>query len=160
MSQLYPRAEITLDQSVALKTAASRLSRDFTGTFNEQTIDRFLHSSYEQFADTATITRFLPLLAERFARQRLQALARVEGSTQDGKPVVLFLCTHNAGRSQMALGFFQHYAVTRLSRGPAAPNPVARSMPPRSRSCASAASTSRPSTRSRGPTRSSRQLTW
>lgn len=110
MSQLYPRAEITLDQSVALKTAASRLSRDFTGTFNEQTIDRFLHSSYEQFADTATITRFLPLLAERFARQRLQALARVEGSTQDGKPVVLFLCTHNAGRSQMALGFFQHYA--------------------------------------------------
>jgi arsenate reductase (thioredoxin) len=28
----------------------------------------------------------------------------------EGKPVVLFLCTHNAGRSQMALGFFQHYA--------------------------------------------------
>jgi arsenate reductase len=25
----------------------------------------------------------------------------------DGKPAVLFLCTHNAGRSQMALGFFQ-----------------------------------------------------
>ncbi|MBK3562704.1 arsenate reductase ArsC [Streptomyces sp. MBT62] len=28
----------------------------------------------------------------------------------DGKPVVLFLCVHNAGRSQMALGFFQHLA--------------------------------------------------
>nr|WP_281255397.1 arsenate reductase ArsC [Propionicimonas paludicola] len=28
----------------------------------------------------------------------------------DGKPVVLFLCTHNAGRSQMALGFFQAIA--------------------------------------------------
>jgi arsenate reductase (thioredoxin) len=27
-----------------------------------------------------------------------------------GRPTVLFLCTHNAGRSQMALGFFQHYA--------------------------------------------------
>jgi arsenate reductase len=27
-----------------------------------------------------------------------------------GKPAVLFLCTHNAGRSQMALGFFQHHA--------------------------------------------------
>ena len=24
-------------------------------------------------------------------------------------PTVLFLCVHNAGRSQMALGFFQHY---------------------------------------------------
>jgi arsenate reductase len=26
------------------------------------------------------------------------------------KPTVLFLCTHNAGRSQMALGFFTHLA--------------------------------------------------
>ena len=108
MSQ--PRATITLDQTVALKTAASRLSRDFAGTFNEETIERFLHSSYDQFAGKATIATFLPLLAERFARQRLQALARVEGHTHDGKPVVLFLCTHNAGRSQMALGFFEHYA--------------------------------------------------
>ncbi len=37
-------------------------------------------------------------------------LARIEAHTHDGKPVVLFLCAHNAGRSQMALGFFQHYA--------------------------------------------------
>jgi arsenate reductase (thioredoxin) len=28
----------------------------------------------------------------------------------DGKPAVLFLCTHNAGRSQMALGFFTRLA--------------------------------------------------
>ncbi len=28
----------------------------------------------------------------------------------DGKPTVLFLCVHNAGRSQMALGFFEHLA--------------------------------------------------
>ena len=26
------------------------------------------------------------------------------------RPTVLFLCTHNAGRSQMALGFFTHFA--------------------------------------------------
>jgi arsenate reductase len=110
MSDSHPRAQITLDQTVALKTAATRLSRDFAGTFNQETIERFLHSSYDQFAGKATIANFLPLLAERFARQRLQALARVEGLTHDSKPVVLFLCTHNAGRSQMALGFFQHYA--------------------------------------------------
>src|SRR5438445_236630 len=28
----------------------------------------------------------------------------------DGKPNVLFLCVHNAGRSQMAMGFCQHLA--------------------------------------------------
>jgi len=105
-----PHPEITLDQQLALKTAATRLSGDFAGTFNTETIERFLHSSYDQFAGRATIANFLPLLAERFARQRLQALARVEGLHIDGKPTVLFLCVHNAGRSQMALGFFTHYA--------------------------------------------------
>ena len=29
------------------------------------------------------------------------------------KPTVLFLCTHNAGRSQMALGFFTELAGDR-----------------------------------------------
>jgi arsenate reductase len=70
----------------------------------------FLHSSYDQFAGRATVPNFLPLLAERFARQRLRALARVEGKMTDNKPTVLFLCTHNAGRSQMALGCFNHLA--------------------------------------------------
>ena len=31
------------------------------------------------------------------------------------KPAVLFLCTHNAGRSQMAMGFFKHLAGDRAS---------------------------------------------
>ena len=52
-------------------------------------------------------------MAERFARQRLQALAKVEGMATDGLPVVLFLCVHNAGRSQMALGWFNHLAGDR-----------------------------------------------
>ncbi|MEE9963924.1 MAG: arsenate reductase ArsC [Propionicimonas sp.] len=95
------------DEKLALKQAASRLASDFTGLYGAETIELFLASSYDQFADRATVTRFLPLLAERFARQRLHALARIEGLHNDGKPVVLFLCTHNAGRSQMALGFFQ-----------------------------------------------------
>jgi len=98
------------DQSQAMKTAATRLARDFDGVFGEETIERFLHSSYDQFAPKATVTRFLPLMAERFATQRLQALAKVEGLHDDGKPTVLFLCVHNAGRSQMAMGFFTHLA--------------------------------------------------
>ena len=106
----HDRPEFTPDQQIALKTAATRLSREFDGTFNAETIERFLYTSYDQFAGRATVLNFLPLMAERFARQRLHALARVEGREVDGKPVVLFLCVHNAGRSQMALGFFQHYA--------------------------------------------------
>ena len=36
--------------------------------------------------------------------------ADADGNAPDRKPAVLFLCTHNAGRSQMALGFFTHLA--------------------------------------------------
>ncbi|WP_159945705.1 MULTISPECIES: arsenate reductase ArsC [unclassified Nocardiopsis] len=108
----HPR-EFTVDQRYALKVAAGNLGREFDGVFNSATIERFLTSSYDQFASGATIAQFLPLLAERFARQRLHALARVENRVNDGRPVVLFLCVHNAGRSQMAMGFFRHLAGDR-----------------------------------------------
>jgi arsenate reductase len=104
------QAEPTADMRHALRTAAARLAREFAGVYGTETIERFLHSSYDQFAAHATVPTYLPLLAERFARQRLHALTRVEGHRHDGRPVVLFLCTHNAGRSQMALGFFTSLA--------------------------------------------------
>src|SRR4029450_3275817 len=53
--------------------------------------------------------------AERFARQRLHALARVEGRRDDGVPIVLFLCVHNAGRAQIALRWFNHLAGARAT---------------------------------------------
>jgi arsenate reductase (thioredoxin) len=98
------------DTRLALRSAAKNLKGDFEGIFGVETIERFLQTSYDQLADRATVVSFLPLLAERFARQRLEALAKVEGKHDDGLPVVLFLCTHNAGRSQMALGWFKHFA--------------------------------------------------
>ena len=81
--------------------------------FGVETIERFLYSSYDQFASRSSVANYLPLIAERFARQRLRAMAKVEGLHIDGRPIVLFLCVHNAGRSQMALGFFQHLAGDR-----------------------------------------------
>ncbi|MBN9141429.1 MAG: arsenate reductase ArsC [Micrococcales bacterium] len=110
MPQHEPHASITIDQEAALASGADRLTREFEGTFGRETIDRFLHSSYAELAVRATVANYLPLLTEKFARQRLRALAKVDGLQVDGQPTVLFLCVHNAGRSQMALGFFQHHA--------------------------------------------------
>ena len=104
---------LSIEQQAALNTAAARLVSDFEGVFNQETIERFLYSSYDDFAGRATIHTWLPLLAERFARQRLQALARVEGKSDDTRPTVLFLCVHNAGRSQMAIGWFKEMAGDR-----------------------------------------------
>ena len=101
------------DQRLALRSASTTLAEELDGTFGAETIELFLATSYDQLATAAKVATFLPLLAERFARQRLRALAKVEGKAGDGRPVVLFLCTHNAGRSQMALGWFDHVAAGR-----------------------------------------------
>jgi len=45
--------------------------------------------------------------------QRRRAPATAAGRTVGRKPAVLFLCVHNAGRSQMAMGWFQHLAGDR-----------------------------------------------
>jgi len=110
---LTRKHDLTIDQTHALTVAANNLEREFSGVFGRETIEHFLASSYDQFAGNAKILNYLPLLAERFARQRLHAFSRVEGFVTDGKPVVLFLCVHNAGKSQMALGVFQKLAGDR-----------------------------------------------
>ncbi|AQT79571.1 phosphotyrosine protein phosphatase [Mycolicibacterium litorale] len=93
------------DEQHTLSAAAARLQREFGDTFGAQIIEDVVQSSYDRFAEHSAPAE----LAERFARQRLTALARVEDSGV-AKPTVLFLCTHNAGRSQMALGYFTHLA--------------------------------------------------
>jgi arsenate reductase len=104
---------LSIDQRYALRLAAGTLHEEFAHFFSTETIELYLETSYDQFADRAKFTNFLPLMAERFARQRLRALAKVEGHGTDGTPIVLFLCVHNAGRSQMALGWFNHLAGDR-----------------------------------------------
>ncbi len=105
--------DLPIDQQQALRSASVNLRRRYDGTFSVETIEHFLATSYDQFAARARVVTFLPLMAERFARQRLDALAKVEGRSADGRPTVLFLCVHNAGRSQMALGWFDHLAGDR-----------------------------------------------
>jgi arsenate reductase (thioredoxin) len=53
------------------------------------------------------INVFVPVLAHRFCRERLRALAQAEGIVGKDQPEVLFVCVHNAGRSQMAAGLLK-----------------------------------------------------
>lgn len=102
--------ELSLNERHTLKSAAERLHSEFAGTATEAAVERVLYSSYNKLADGARLHDFLVLLAERFARHRLRALAKLEGKLTESKPIVLFLCSNNAGRSQMAMGFFTHFA--------------------------------------------------
>ena len=102
--------ELTTEQLYLIKQAAERLKDDFSGVFGVETIERFMTDTRAQLESRATVATWLPILIERFARDRLRALAKVEGLTTDERPAVLFLCVQNAGRSQMAAGWLRHLA--------------------------------------------------
>lgn len=102
----------TIDQDAALAATVRALSTEFAATVGPETVARLVRESYDALATTATLRNHLPVLAERFARQRLRALRRLEGGAGEtgSAPTVLFLCVQNAGRSQMALGFLSALA--------------------------------------------------
>ncbi len=102
-------AQFTTEQLLQIKQAAVRLQTEFEGIFNTETIERFMTDSQHRLAPKARFTNWLPMLIERFSRERLTALAKVESGVSE-RPSVLFLCVHNAGRSQMAAGWLRSIA--------------------------------------------------
>jgi arsenate reductase (thioredoxin) len=105
-----PHVALSTDVQRALASGVAKLQIEFSDTFDAETVQRMMYASYDKLAAHATIRDFLPLLAERFSRQQLHARAKINRKSDDEKLVVLFLCNHNAGRSQVARGFFNHFA--------------------------------------------------
>lgn len=83
------------------------LVEDFAGVYAPGTVARLVEDSVEQLGDLA-VTRFVPLLVHRFARERLLAGAQADGLVPKYVPNVLFICSQNAGRSQMAAALARH----------------------------------------------------
>jgi arsenate reductase (thioredoxin) len=93
--------------------AVAALAREFTGIFGSETIARFVEEALDRWRE-ATVTNHLPVLAHRFARERLRALGQAEGAIAKDRPEVLFVCVHNAGRSQMGAALLERHAKGRL----------------------------------------------
>ena len=92
-----------LDLRQQVKREAQRLKDEFAGIFNTETIERYVNESWDAIEATGPrLTTFLPIFVRRFARERLLAVAQTEGTVSKEQPEVLFVCVHNAGRSQMA----------------------------------------------------------
>jgi arsenate reductase (thioredoxin) len=86
-----------------VERAARALGDEFAGIFGPETIARYILESTGLLGG-GSISVFVPVLAHRFARERLKALAQADGMVAKQMPEVLFVCVHNAGRSQMAAG--------------------------------------------------------
>lgn len=84
-----------------MAASLEQLHSDFDHLLGAEVVDSTHTSTLELLRD--------PSRAVDFTLLRLQAMAE-SGGLSPHLPTVLFLCIHNSGRSQMALGYFRHLA--------------------------------------------------
>jgi arsenate reductase (thioredoxin) len=97
-----------------VRQSAERLQEEFRGIFSTETIERYITETTDDLSVGARVVDFMPIFVWRFTRQRLRALAESQGLLEKTGPSVLFVCVHNAGRSQMAAGLLDHLAGDRV----------------------------------------------
>ena len=120
---------LNIDLQQQLHRTVDRLSREFHGMFGRETVERFTLETFEKLNASATVTAFLPLFADRFTRDRLRALAQADKLIEKDRPEVLFVCVHNAGRSQMAALLTTHLSEGRVNVRSAGSDPADRVNP-------------------------------
>jgi arsenate reductase len=116
VSQEGAVAQYVFDDSATqnfIRRGIERLRDEFRGIFSHETIQRLVDEAIASLAD-ARVKDFVPLFVNRFARERLRALAQVQGTIAKDVPEVLFVCVHNAGRSQMAAALLDRCANGRV----------------------------------------------
>ena len=114
----------------ALDGSVQRLAFKYHGVFSKETVTRAVEDSWDRLTVEATlIPPFMPTLVERFASDQLRAAAQVEGLIAKPVPQVLFVCEHNAGRSQMAAALAHHLGADRIEVRSAGSHPEQRIYP-------------------------------
>ena len=103
--------QVSLDQRIQREVQV--LASEFSGVFSYETIRRYVQESLDSLSNVR-LTDYVHIFAGRFAKERLHSLAHIQRLLAGDVPIVLFLCTHNAGRSQMAAAFTAHLAGDRV----------------------------------------------
>ncbi|WNF27567.1 arsenate reductase ArsC [Streptomyces sp. C11-1] len=99
------------DTSALLGRITRRLAARHRTSFSYETVERYVTECAGLLGGRARVGTHLPALVERFADQRLGALARGSGIRPKHVPEVLFVCTENAGRSQLAAALMRRRAA-------------------------------------------------
>ena len=86
------------------------LSTEYRGVFSPATVARYVEDSFDSLHGHAAVREFLTVLVERLCRERLRALAFAGGADRGARPQVLFVCSHNAGRSQLAAALLDAFS--------------------------------------------------
>ncbi len=105
--------EINPATAERLQTQISDLCEEFRGVFSRETVEQTVKESLDAMGQVR-FDDFLPILVYRLSRDRLRATGQAAGSIVKDVPEVLFVCVHNAGRSQIAAALLNHRAQGRV----------------------------------------------
>jgi arsenate reductase (thioredoxin) len=89
------------------------LCAEFEGRFERARIEELMADSVRQLSGQANVEDFLPVLAYRFTRERLNAIGRTPGTSWD----VVFVSLSGGGRGQIAAAL-----ISLLSEGRVTPH--------------------------------------
>ncbi|GAA1775620.1 arsenate reductase ArsC [Nostocoides vanveenii] len=103
-----------IDGDTLTRQLIDDLSYSYGGVFDSQTIEAAVTGAWDLLAPRSTIRSFLPILVARQAREQLMSTAQAQGKVAKKVPELLFVCVHNAGRSQMAAALAEHLSARRV----------------------------------------------
>lgn len=130
MSALAPDPTAGIGQgAVAVTGIIEDLSYAFDGTFTADEVREAVEAAWSELAGVSRIPTYLPVLTARLARQRLTATAQADGRVVKTVPELLFVCVHNAGRSQMAAALAAHLAPGKVHVRSAGSHPTGQINP-------------------------------
>lgn len=102
------------------------LTARFEGVFTDSEVRAATRQAHAALAPTSKIPTFLPILVERFATKVLASRAHTSGRSASPHPRILFVCVHNAGRSQIAAALAHHLSGGRVNAQSAGSRPVGK----------------------------------
>ena len=100
------------------------LTYAYDGVFSPETNATVVHEARALLEPRATITQYLPIFVAKQAREQLMTVAQAEGRVAKQVPEILFVCVHNAGRSQMAAALTEHLSARKVHVRSAGSEPV------------------------------------
>ena len=103
-----------IDRDTFTRQLVEDLSYSYRGVFETDQIQSAVDGAWQMLAPASTIRTFLPILVARQAREQLMAAAQSQGKVAKTVPELLFVCVHNAGRSQMAAALAEHLSARRV----------------------------------------------
>ncbi|NLJ54336.1 MAG: arsenate reductase ArsC [Intrasporangiaceae bacterium] len=103
-----------IDKDTVVSQLIEDLGYAYKGVFDAESIAETVHAAWDLIEPRATVRDYIPVLVARQAREQLMASAQAEGRVAKKVPELLFVCVHNAGRSQMAAALAEHLSARRV----------------------------------------------